>query len=578
MDEAPGGTHINDLEATCMTIIFSFLDGRECSIAGVVDKHWHQVSTDELLWRQYMKETWDQDEPIGPAWARLPSYRAAYIAWHVAFPDETQRGYLRRAARAWRSIKTWLFQNLPEAEASLQPGASAEAVAAVEEELRSPLPPALKAIYMLHDGQALRHDSELDARQKVPGAAEMLTAVKQRDAAFAAEREARRAAAAGEAAAPPRPDAPTRGPHASLFWGIFGGYSFYDHLVVTRMLPLKRAVFWTRFLRDRGQLSGDQGASSLIVAASFNFHKIFLADLKDGSISVVTGRQTLMPAVPAFVAAPAPAAAATAASGNTMAAAAAGLEDARMSGGGEPAGAEEAGSSGAGGSGSSGAGTAGGAAAAGAGAASASSSSSKASDASAGQQDGVLRWFEEYGRRLDQGWYEVAALDEDFPSKAICLFPLQPPGMRVAVTRGVCVRATTLYAPEASIPGTRNLFTYSIRFSLLTPDDQVEHWPPTAGKARVLPSAQLMARHWVIRDGAGAMVDEIRGEAVIGKYPLLAAGGPEFVYQSCTHQPGPAGSMEGDFKFVEGSIQAPSGSEWDVECPRFDLAIPDFIF
>lgn len=27
-------------------------------------------------------------------------------------------------------------------------------------------------------------------------------------------------------------------------------YSFYDNLTVTRMLPLERAVWWTKFLRE----------------------------------------------------------------------------------------------------------------------------------------------------------------------------------------------------------------------------------------------------------------------------------------------------------------------------------------
>ncbi len=38
------------------------------------------------------------------------------------------------------------------------------------------------------------------------------------------------------------------------------------------------------------------------------------------------------------------------------------------------------------------------------------------------------------------------------------------------------------------------------------------------------------------------------GSGVIGQYPILEAGGEPFTYQSCTHQPGHLGYMEGDFK------------------------------
>ena len=38
------------------------------------------------------------------------------------------------------------------------------------------------------------------------------------------------------------------------------------------------------------------------------------------------------------------------------------------------------------------------------------------------------------------------------------------------------------------------------------------------------------------------------GEAVVGQHPLLAPGGEEFTYRSCTHQQHDKGTMEGDFR------------------------------
>ena len=43
-------------------------------------------------------------------------------------------------------------------------------------------------------------------------------------------------------------------------------------------------------------------------------------------------------------------------------------------------------------------------------------------------------------------------------------------------------------------------------------------------------------------------------------------------------QAAPSGSMEGDFKFVEGTINQRMGPEWDVICPRFHLQVPDYIY
>jgi hypothetical protein len=30
-------------------------------------------------------------------------------------------------------------------------------------------------------------------------------------------------------------------------WGVFGGYSFYDHMASLRLFPLERIVWWTTF-------------------------------------------------------------------------------------------------------------------------------------------------------------------------------------------------------------------------------------------------------------------------------------------------------------------------------------------
>ncbi|MEW5320498.1 MAG: hypothetical protein WDW38_011566 [Sanguina aurantia] len=234
----------------------------------------------------------------------------------------------------------------------------------------------------------------------------------------------------------------------SIFHGLFGGYAFYDHIVCVRMLPLSLAAIWT----TKFKLRLPAGRTSMIIAANFNFSKMFIVDLASGEILVNKAPQLPLQFVSA---APAD---------------------------------------------------------------------------STGLQDSGLRWFEEYGRRLEASVYETSLLDDELPfSTGICLFPLQPPHLVKEVTRGVQVRVTLVYVPERS---------------------QSKHLSPGSET----------------------------GEAVIGKYPLLVPGGPEFVYQSCTYQRADLGSMEGDFRFVEGCIARPTGGEWDVVCPRFRLDIPAHIF
>lgn len=77
---------------------------------------------------------------------------------------------------------------------------------------------------------------------------------------------------------------------------------------------------------------------------------------------------------------------------------------------------------------------------------------------------------------------------------------------------------------------------------------------------------------------------QVRGEGVIGKYPLLKPGESEFVYQSCTSAPSipgkgrPDSLMRGSFGFVEGTLAQPTGPEFRVVCPPLKLELPDFMY
>ncbi|VYS45164.1 unnamed protein product [Arabidopsis thaliana] len=185
------------------------------------------------------------------------------------------------------------------------------------------------------------------------------------------------------------------------------------------------------------------------------------------------------------------------------------------------------------------------------------------------QQDAMLLWLEEHGRRLQTGTINVRQQNN---VKSISLFPEIPPLCSVSVTNGVQVRASSVFIPEIS-----NLrdqppaywYAYSIRMSLM-PEGCILNGTHHS-------SCQLYWRHWVIR-ADNEVVDNVNGEAVIGKYPLLQAGEEEFVYESCSSFPTTAGSIDGSFTFVPGSLRDPKGSQFEVKVVEFPLELPDYIF
>lgn len=77
-------------------------------------------------------------------------------------------------------------------------------------------------------------------------------------------------------------------------------------------------------------------------------------------------------------------------------------------------------------------------------------------------------------------------------------------------------------------------------------------------------AAQLIARHWVITDGAGR-TQEVKGLGVVGQQPLLAPG-ETFVYTSGTQLRTATGVMRGSMFIV-----AEDGTRFEAEVPAFVL-------
>ena len=80
-------------------------------------------------------------------------------------------------------------------------------------------------------------------------------------------------------------------------------------------------------------------------------------------------------------------------------------------------------------------------------------------------------------------------------------------------------------------------------------------------------AAKLLTRHWVITDSNGK-IEEVRGEGVVGKQPLLQPG-ERFQYSSGAVLETSVGSMEGSYQMI-----ADDGCEFDASIPAFVLAIP----
>ncbi|XP_077228071.1 SKP1/ASK-interacting protein 16 [Tasmannia lanceolata] len=185
------------------------------------------------------------------------------------------------------------------------------------------------------------------------------------------------------------------------------------------------------------------------------------------------------------------------------------------------------------------------------------------------QQDGMLLWLEEHGRRLQNG---VIGIREEGKVRSISLFPENLPHCTTAVTNGVQIRASAVFVPELS-----NLkevqekywFSYSIRMRLLPQGCTLD--------GMYFNSCQLYWRRWINRAN-DVILSEVNGEAVIGKFPLLYPDGEEFVYESCISMRDSSGTMEGAFTFYPGRLRDPKGRPFDVEVAVFPLEKPDYIF
>ncbi|MFZ4542168.1 MAG: Co2+/Mg2+ efflux protein ApaG [Rickettsiales bacterium] len=123
--------------------------------------------------------------------------------------------------------------------------------------------------------------------------------------------------------------------------------------------------------------------------------------------------------------------------------------------------------------------------------------------------------------------------------------------MFTKTTRHIKVTASPNFLAEHSEPtDSHYVWSYTI---------QLENYGDT--------QVQLMNRHWVITDAQG-LTQEVRGEGVIGKRPVLKPG-ETFRYTSGTALAAPSGVMLGEYEML-----TPDGERFEVEVPAFSLDSP----
>lgn len=80
-------------------------------------------------------------------------------------------------------------------------------------------------------------------------------------------------------------------------------------------------------------------------------------------------------------------------------------------------------------------------------------------------------------------------------------------------------------------------------------------------------AVQLLNRHWVITD-ANRLVQEVRGEGVIGEQPIIPPG-KKFEYTSGTALATQVGTMTGSYQMM-----GEDGTAFDAAIPQFVLSVP----
>ena len=265
----------------------------------LVCSQWQSLSRDDELWSRLCKARFGLETKTPPLRigqlhpSALTTFKEAARAWlslcaELEFlesqfalsglPNEGEASFSalwNGAVRTWDALSAQTEAILPAVHATLAPPADAATWREFVAELSLPaeLAHALLPLRMLtqqHDGQALQWDHTMAQKNGAIGA----------DAVC-------------PISVPPQQE------RAQIFHGLVGGYSAYDHLVSTRLFPLKLIAGWTNLLRREDP---SFPPNALVIAASFRLDKMFVFDATTSRLALVErnrhGPPTLRRAVP----------------------------------------------------------------------------------------------------------------------------------------------------------------------------------------------------------------------------------------------------------------------------------------
>ncbi len=116
----------------------------------------------------------------------------------------------------------------------------------------------------------------------------------------------------------------------------------------------------------------------------------------------------------------------------------------------------------------------------------------------------------------------------------------------VTQTKGIVISVVPTFSPEDSQID-HGIFVY--RYTIRIRNDGSE-------------TAQLINRHWIIKDSLGN-TEEVHGEGVVGNKPVLGPG-QEFTYSSFCPLKTPTGSMAGSYE-----MKVANGSTFRAEIGEF---------
>ena len=152
-----------------LTQVCRFLPAPSVGQFAATCKRLHRVLGGDAVWQPMCLQDFavsrlEECPPGGETDAR--SFRALYRQWRLAFATYDV-AEVRHVKTWWTRMETWLHAHARPIHATLNPPASATAIAAAEArfEGKRSIPRTLKLLYRFHDGQRLDADESLHSGQ-----------------------------------------------------------------------------------------------------------------------------------------------------------------------------------------------------------------------------------------------------------------------------------------------------------------------------------------------------------------------------------------------------------------------------